>query len=94
MRFHFKTNKQEKGRLFESGEALDNTRARPKGLEEQDADGRACVARLCRKKIEKLGCGTKTVENPIATENRILPRNSLNLERGSGGQRVRLPGQH
>ena len=65
--------------LISSGDVLDDTRALPKGLEDQDSDGGACASRLCRKAVKDWdvahakhhqkdrGC------SPIATENRIPP---------------------
>lgn len=38
--------------LTSSGDALDDTITFPRGLEDQDGDGGAWVARLCRKAVE------------------------------------------
>lgn len=56
---------------------MDDTGALPKGLEDQDGDGGACAARLCKKAVKgwDVAHGKRHPKDrgcsPIATENRI-----------------------
>lgn len=65
--------------LTSSGDALNDTRALPEGLEDQDGDGGANAARLCRKAVKgwDVAHGKSNQKDrgcsPIATENRIPP---------------------